>query len=68
MSWTILFSPVLILFLIVGLLMLYALSGNGMIDLLATLFNQGAKLTCWHCGQETPANQKTCRHCHKELQ
>jgi ribosomal protein L40E len=27
-----------------------------------------AKLTCYHCGQQTAANAKTCRHCGGELQ
>jgi rRNA maturation endonuclease Nob1 len=27
-----------------------------------------AKLECYHCGQETDANQHNCKHCGGELQ
>ena len=27
-----------------------------------------AKLECYHCGQETEANQRKCKHCGGELQ
>lgn len=27
-----------------------------------------AKLNCYHCGNETEANRKTCQHCGGELQ
>jgi len=57
--------------LIVGTLVLmglYAFTGNSLIDMFAVWFNRSAKLTCWHCGKETPSDRKTCRHCGNELQ
>ena len=34
----------------------------------ATWGEGDAMLTCFHCGQETTANRKTCEHCDGELQ
>lgn len=55
---------------LIGLLVLgiYAFTGNSLADLFTVLFGRGAKLTCWHCGQETAADRKTCQHCGQELQ
>lgn len=38
------------------------------LDSLTTWGEENAMLTCFHCGQETPANRKTCEHCDGELQ
>ncbi|MCA8986994.1 MAG: hypothetical protein KDA78_05105 [Planctomycetaceae bacterium] len=65
--WIIL-APV---FLIGGLFLLFIVSsitGFSLIDLFASLNNQSTTLTCWHCGKETPADRRLCRHCKQELQ
>ncbi len=60
--------PVMLVALSVGLLGLYLITGISVLDLFSVLSNRGAKLTCWHCQNETSANRKTCQHCGKELQ
>lgn len=32
-----------------------------------SLTRKPVTLTCWHCGQPTPADQPECVHCHQEL-
>ncbi|MCG6157388.1 hypothetical protein [Rubinisphaera margarita] len=66
--WVIIFGP--IVFGLIVLMLIFFLMGGGttFLDFLSVLFNTGAKLTCWHCGQETLAERKHCRHCGKELQ
>lgn len=38
------------------------------VDSLATWGDESATLTCFHCGQQTAAGNKTCEHCGGELQ
>lgn len=65
--WIIL-APFLIGIVVLTLIFLTMGGGTTFLDFLSVLFNTGAKLTCWHCGQETPAERKHCIHCGKELQ
>ncbi len=38
------------------------------VDSVVTWGDESAKLTCFHCGQETSAAAKICHHCGRELQ
>ena len=38
------------------------------VDSLLTWGEESTTLTCFHCGQLTQANRKTCEHCGGELQ
>jgi len=54
--------------LVTALAGVYLVTGISFLDLISSLSKRTAKLTCWHCQNETPANRKTCQHCGKELQ
>ena len=66
--WYLILFPVVLIFGTVLAMGVYAFTGNSLIDMFAIWFNRSAKLTCWHCGKETPSDQKTCRHCGEESQ
>lgn len=68
MYFLILIVPVLLGIGILLILLGYAVLGANSSDIFANLFQGGTKLTCWHCGQETRADLKTCQHCENELQ
>ena len=64
---TISYWPLVILTLvIVGLLLM--MTGTIGVDGLFAAAERHGTLTCWHCGEETPAGPRHCTHCHGELQ
>ena len=72
MSWYVMTFYLFPLFIFLGLpllvLLMFALAGESTSDFLSHLLNRGPKLTCWHCGRETPSDRSTCVHCKGELQ
>lgn len=60
--------PLVMLGIAIIALAVLAFTGTSLVDLFHSLGDRGAKLTCWHCQQETSAIRKTCQHCGKELQ
>ncbi len=64
----IVFFPVILIAGIFLFFIVYAATGMSFLDFLAVMFDTGTKLTCWHCGRETPCDRKHCKHCGKELQ
>jgi hypothetical protein len=71
MSWLWLallgFWPLILLVVLVIGLVLFLGGSIGLDGLFAASEGQGT-LTCWHCGAETPAGRRHCRHCGGELQ
>lgn len=47
---------------------IYVMMGMATSDVFTAFGKRTTSLTCWHCGQKTPANRKFCKHCNGELQ
>ena len=63
------FGWIFVVLVLGGLLTLVACWCCGVsVDSLFAISDGNATLTCFHCGQETKANGKTCEHCGGELQ
>lgn len=62
--WMLLLIPIIIPVGIAGVMLIVS-----MVDAAeSTSFASTAKLECYHCGQETNAQHRKCRHCGGELQ
>ena len=69
--WTLLFLGAFGVILAVAgtlLFMQFFVSSMDQIEGAVPFIERDATLTCYHCGKETVANRKTCRHCGMELQ
>lgn len=69
--WTYLFFGLFgVAAVIAGVLLFlqFFVSSMDQIEGSAPFFEKDASLTCYHCGKETIANRKMCRHCGHELQ
>ncbi len=62
--WIILLIPIMIPVGIVLTILIVWMIDSAESNSIASL----AKLECYHCGQETDANQHNCKHCGGELQ
>jgi len=60
-------GPILI-GVVVALALLLFLTGSIGVDGLFAAGESPGTLTCWHCGQETAAGPRRCKHCGGELQ
>lgn len=58
----------LALLVVLGLGLMLFFTGSIGLDGLFAASESGGTLTCWHCGEETPAGHRHCTHCHGELQ